>query len=92
MVALPVPAYFQALPTSTQPICPLLEVHFYWKVSFGARGLSVVRNSEFGSGKCIDSTGIAVGIYINCCLLYGRCPLLGVFEEVPLYIQPATKF
>ena len=46
MLALPVPAYFQAPPTSAQPICPLLEVCFYCKVSFGARGLSVVRNSK----------------------------------------------
>ena len=46
MLALPVPAYFRALPTSGQPICPLLEVHFYWKVTFSARGLSVVWNLE----------------------------------------------
>ena len=46
MLALPVPAYFRATPTSDQPICPLLEVRFHWKVSFGARRLSVVRNSE----------------------------------------------
>ena len=46
MLALPVPAYVGAPPTSAQPICPLLEVHFYWKVSFGARGLPVVWNSE----------------------------------------------
>ena len=43
---LAIPAHFRAPPTSAQPICPLLEVQFYWKVSFGARGLSVVRNSE----------------------------------------------
>ena len=34
--------YLTALP---DPL-PLLEVILYWKVSFGARGLSVIRNSE----------------------------------------------
>ena len=46
MLALPVPANFRAPLTSDQPICPLLEVRFYWKVSFGACGLSVVWKSE----------------------------------------------
>ena len=46
MLALPVPAYFRALPTSAERICPLLEVCLYWRVSFGACGMSVVRNSE----------------------------------------------
>ena len=71
---------------SAQPICPLLEVRFYWKVSFfGARGLSIVQNSEcplFGSSKCIESTVIAVGALT--CPLYGESPL----TEVPLYTIP----
>ena len=41
-MALPAPTYFRALTTSVQPIYPLLEVHYYWKVSFGACRLSVV--------------------------------------------------
>ena len=71
---------FCAPPTSTPPICPLLEVHFYRIVSFGARRLSVVRNSELSAIReqlmyCINGS---CGRYIDCCPLYGRCPLLGV--------------
>ena len=40
-----VPAYFRAPPTSAQPICLLLEMLLYWKVSFDAPGLSVLWNS-----------------------------------------------
>ena len=41
----------------------------------------------FGSSKCIESTGIAIGIS-DCGPLYNRCPLLGVSVngKVPLYI------
>ena len=59
-----IPANFQAPHTSVQPICPLLEVCFYWKVSFGAHGLSVVQNSD---SKCIGSAGLAVGVSTVVC-------------------------
>ena len=66
-------------------------MRFYWEVSFGDHRLSVVQNSEvicyiFGSSKCIESTGIAVGpstvVHYTVDVCYWECLLL----EVPLYI------
>ena len=79
---LAIPAHFRAPPTSAQPICPLLEVHFYWKESFGARGLSVVRNS--GATVHVPTAIPLDAQYIYCSRIADnprytvRCPLLGV--------------
>ena len=76
---------FKLHPQVPSPICPLLDVHFYWKVSFGARRLSVVQNSEVvrysGAVKCIESTGTAVGastvVRYTVDVRYWECPLRG---------------
>ena len=82
ILALLVPAYLRAPPTSAQPICQLLEVSFYWKVLFGAHGLSVVRNSEVvhysGAVNVLSLRGGNNSWCIDCCSLYSRCLLLGV--------------
>ena len=81
---------FELRPQAPSPFCPLLEVRFYWKVSFGARGLSVVLNLEViccsRAGKCIESMGIAVGastvVRYAVDIRYWECPL----TEVPMYV------
>ena len=85
------PRFFRAPPTSAEPICPLLEVHFYWKVSFGARGLSVVQISEVvrysRAINVLSLRELAVGVSTVVCytvdVRYWECPL----TEVPLHLK-----
>ena len=54
------------------------EVHFNWKVSFGAQGLSVFWNSEIVHYSRAENLWQYWLVHIDCCLLYSRDLLLGV--------------
>ena len=86
MLALHVPAKFQAPPTSTQPICLLFGGVFLLESIIWCK--RIVHCPEFGgcplfgSSKCIESMGIAVGastvVRYIVDVRYSECPLMGL--------------